>query len=293
MNKTLCVLTVLIFSLKGIYAEPLNTLPAKKEIIPENIRLISGMEKEQNYLVRLRAIHDLGTELSPKEIKALLNFTAMHLNDQKKPGLSNLEFNGLKNELFIVLMSQREKSSLGGSLITMLNDRAMDITWRDYCVQFMGQWYFMEPDQNIRRQMLLTMQEALNDNQTSIAGTSLTSLYSIYLKSKVGGEILSEKAVSLLQNPHTHNLTKISALDIATRFKRTEALNEARKLLQNASLMDKTVLMVAIATIGSLGDVSDLPVLNEMVKSYDSRMRIPVARATALIKHREKRQYNK
>ena len=293
MNKTLCVLTVLIFSLKGIYAEPLNTLPAKKEIIPENIRLISGMEKEQNYLVRLRAIHDLGTELSPKEIKALLNFTAMHLNDQKKPGLSNLEFNGLKNELFIVLMSQREKSSLGGSLITMLNDRAMDITWRDYCVQFMGQWYFMEPDQNIRRQMLLTMQEALNDNQTSIAGTSLTSLYSIYLKSKVGGEILSEKAVSLLQNPHTHNLTKISALDIATRFKRTEALDEARKLLQNASLMDKTVLMVAIATIGSLGDVSDLPVLNEMGKSYDSRMRIPVARAIALIKHREKRQYNK
>lgn len=292
MNKMTRIMVVLMVSVGELGATPIESLSEMMKKMPENIRLISGMENEQNYVIRLHAIHDLGTELSPREIDALLAFTAIHLNDQKKPGLKKLEFNGLKNELFIILMNQRIKPSLGGALIAMLNDREMDITWRDYCVQFMGQWYFMEPDQKVRQQMLQTMQQSLSDNQKSIAGTALTSLFSIYLKTKIGGEELAQKAVSLLQDESTHNLTKISALDIAARFKRPEALEEARKLLKDASKTDKTVLMVAIATIGTLGNSSDLAMLEEMGKSYDSRMRIPVVRATALINHRQKHQNN-
>ncbi len=257
-----------------------------RAIIPENIRLITGKAEERNYRKRLWTIHDLGVGLAQRDVDLLLEFLRQPLSGQKNPALGNIEYNALKNEIFNILMRQRDRRSLGKPLIEMFNDRNMDLTWRDYCVQFMGQWYSREPDPKVKEELKTTLTRALEENQQSIAGAALTALYTVNTVEKGDGRELADQAVKLLSNPATHLQSKIGALDIATRFRRPEALEAARQMVKDSGNTDKTILMASIATLGSIGDRSDLALLNEMNKSYDSRIRIPTQRAIALIRNR-------
>lgn len=254
--------------------------------LPDNIKLIIGQTDVWEYLPRLKAIEVLSAELPDDQIEALLAFLRAPADTQPEPQLPVIEFHCLKNDVFIALMKQRTKRSLGGELVAMFNNPAMDITWRDYCLQFIAQWYLQEPDVEVRQQMFDTLYQALRENETTIAGTAVNSLYLIYSRTRLERDKLMDAVDRLLIDLSTSDATKISAIQVAGKLNTAQALPGARAIVSMPGEHDMILVMSAVAALGEVGTSADLRLLETYLKSSDGRKRIPAAAAIQKIKNR-------
>ena len=259
-----------------------KTKAVKKVELPKNIRLIIGQDKTKNYYIRVRAIHNLPTNLPNEQIEAFYKFLYTRL---EKQNLKDLEFNALKNELVLELMKQKVKpKELAGHLVKMYQDKTFDPTWRDYCVQFFGKWYAAAPRNKARKEMLKNLWIAATETNNSCGGTAVTMLIRMLDTGDVDRKKLSKAAYKVLTAKDSVLPNKISSLQVCAELKNAKALPIARQIMKSNA--HKILKMSAIAAIGMLGDRSDLPMLYELSKSTDIRSRGP---AKAAIKKINKR----
>jgi hypothetical protein len=236
--------------------------------IPETVKMIAGIDREKGYIARLNAVHSLGDSLSGQEINALLYF--LH----KKAGedvLPLLEFDAIKNDAAGALLNQKYFPSVFPlHLIAMFYDKSFDNVWRDYCVQFLSQCYpkMTDPEE---REIAKNLFFAALDDEDGIPGAALIALAGLAGNTGVDRQKVSDAAYKLSADPAVPDAIKITALQIAAKFKNPQVLPMARGLIGESK--NVPLKISAIAVVGAMGDSSDRKVLNALLKNGDIRLR--------------------
>ncbi|HCE46850.1 MAG TPA: hypothetical protein DET40_25160 [Lentisphaeria bacterium] len=250
--------------------DPRNFLTKKLPVveIPDTIRLIAGLEEEKGYVPRLEAVNALGCELPAKEVTALLYFLHKKISDDS---IEPLELNAVKNNTVAVLMRQsRIPEELAPHLIAMYYDKTLDNTWRDYCIQFMGQWYdkiHVPTEQEYVRQAL---DAALSDSE-NIPAASIIAMAGLVGRPGFSRERVSAAAYKLCTDLRTIDTVKTAALQICAKFRNRDALPVAREIVRNSQNIP--LKMSAVAAIGAFGEFADRELLGPLAKSGDIRIR--------------------
>lgn len=194
--------------------------------------------------------------------------------------LSDLEFNGLKNELVFALLRQREGlTELAELLVRMSRSEETDATWRDYCVQFLGKCYPRINDTKSRESMADALWEALKNQRGGRgAGSAARQLMTLGRTfPEFPPEKVSAASLEALLDPTCSEETKTALLQACGILGERAALPAARTI---AELDSSPVLRAsAIAAIGMLGDASDLPLLERLAVSGDMRVSFPACSA--------------
>jgi len=269
-----------------IVESPSLVVPEPKSKLSEAVQtIINGTENRANYNDYRVAMLQLTRKLSDDDISALMDFLNQKATDRSD--MRAIEFNGVKNDVLDVLLRQETlPKGIGLQLVEMYNDKSFDTMWRDYCVQFIAnyyerRWIYDESSQTVSKEadakdaerevIEAVYWDALKETDTTIAGTALLGLNSLSQQdSTIDRERVSQVAVDLLSNPEVGEPTRITAFSIAASLDNQKALPEARVIAQTGETV--TLRMVAIAAIGRLGSVSDIELLNSL--SLDSEERI-------------------
>ena len=224
------------------------------------------------YAERVRLIHRLPSNLAPEQLERCRAFLGSPLAGQP---LSDLEFNGLKNELVFALLRQREGlTELAELLVRMSRSEETDATWRDYCVQFLGKCYPRINDTKSRESMADALWEALKNQRGGRgAGSAARQLMTLGRTfPEFPPEKVSAASLEALLDPTCSEETKTALLQVCGILGERAALPAARTI---AELDSSPVLRAsAIAAIGMLGDASDLPLLERLAVSGDMRVSI-------------------
>ena len=262
------LLITLSTALTSVLAQqPLRTLST----IDAELVCICG-EASLPYAERVRLIHRLPSNLTPEQLERCRAFLESPLAGQP---LSDLEFNGLKNELVFALLRQREGlTELAELLVRMSRSEETDATWRDYCVQFLGKCYPRINDAKSREAMADALWEALKTQRRGrAAGSAARQLMTLGRTfPEFPPEKVSAASLDALLDPASSDETKTALLQVCGILGERAALPAVRTI---AELDSSPVLRAsAIAAIGMLGDASDLPLLERLAVSGDMRVSI-------------------
>ena len=245
--------------------------------------LLAVMEDPSaGYRARIAAIHSLPPDMSDGQIGRCQTFLRSRLEGQPLPCL---EFNALKNELVFVLMRQeRGTEGLAGLLLEIYRDNAVDIVWRDYCLQFFGKWYPRAPRNQWREEMAEELWLALREGrQGRLAGTAASQL--AFLSGKHPAfpqKKVAARCLEALLAPDCAVASQAALLQACAELGNAGALPLARRLAADAR--DAIVRASAIAALGMLGDASDIPLLERLAGSTDTRVARPASAALAKIR---------
>jgi len=248
--------------------------------------IINGSSNKADYNDYRLAMLQLTRKLSADDISALMDFLNQRAADRSD--MRAIAFNGVKNDVLDVLLRQDVlPKGIGLQLVEMYNDKSLDTMWRDYCVQFVTnyyerRWIYADSSQTVskdantkvagREVIEAVYWDALKETDTTIAGTALLGLNSLAQQDPaIDRERVSQAAVDLLSNPEVGEPTRITAFSIAASLGNQKALPEARVIAQTGETV--TLRMAAIAAIGRLGSVSDIELLASLAHDGEERIR--------------------
>lgn len=240
----------------------------KADLIPGTLLVVFGQGDKKDYFSRIKAVHQLGKNLSQPEINALYLFLNRKNNeDNLNPG----ELDALKNEVSMAIMGQAKKPvNYANNLMAMYADASHDDVWRDYCIQHLGEWY-SKADTAEQPLIARTLWDAAEKKHLPIAGTALIALSDNTGTPDISKQDVADKAYELSEDAQCGELTKTTALQICARLGDKRALPVARKIAESGASVP--LRMSAIAAVGTLGDASDKPMLEKYAASSDVRLR--------------------
>ena len=250
--------------------------PRSMSTVDAELSKICGKESSP-YAKRVRLIHALPSNLASEQLERCRAFLESPLEGQPLP---DLEFNGLKNELVLALLRQREGlTELAELLVRMSRAQETDATWRDYCVQFLGKCYPRINDAKSREAMAEALWDALKTQRGGrAAGSAARQLMTL---GRTFPEIPPAKvaAASLeaLLDPVSSDETRTALLQVCGTLGENRALATARAIAGRNSA--PVLRASAIAAVGMLGDASDLPLLKRLAASGDVRVSRPAKAA--------------
>lgn len=271
--------------LRFSFNEPITTFNDKGEIIgfedrripsvpiPESIKGIAGLDDTFSYIDRMRAADALGKQLTKPERTALLYF--LH-KLPKRDSLKAIDLNSVKNQVAMALMRQTPPVDEFPMHLVAMYYSTMDTTWRDYCVQFLGQTYDQLSSPKQRDLVRETLFAALAEKKT-IAGSAIIALDGLsdhpgFLRSRIAGE-----AYKLAADPETADIVKIPALQIAAKYHHPKASALAKAVLKRAlpgTRPPSVILrMSAIAALGASRDHRYAVLIKKFRNSPDVRLR--------------------
>jgi hypothetical protein len=219
---------------------------------------------------RLEAIHGLPQDLGGPEVEAISAF----LRSPPPDSGGVVE----KNDLLNVLRAQATPpTGFTRLLADICRDPRQDDVLRDYALQHAVLWYAKSENQDLVIEML---RDALTETQTSMAGTALTGLHTLFERHQaVEASLVRQAALDILANPAAGELARITSLRIAGALRLEDALPAAREVLQGTASVPLRI--AALATVGDLGSRADLATLSEIESKQDQRLEAAVHRAIA------------
>ena len=236
--------------------------------IPPGLSTVMGNGPENNYFIRLKAVHSLGKNLSQDEINALYVLLNRKKGEDK---LRLAQLNAVKNDIVNVLKSQHPlPTDLANNLMAMYHDKSHDEVWRDYCIQHLGSIY-PKLRREERQSAKACLWSAVDETGSSIGGTALIALTHHLIESDAERHVVGKKALALAEDPQCGELAKITALQICARLGEKKALPLAREIA--TSRKSVPLRMSAIAAVGTLGSESDREMLEKYAASTDVRLR--------------------
>jgi hypothetical protein len=266
----------------------------KQEELSAAVLALLGLDgKKHNYPELMQAISALGKEIAPADVAALrdmLNFP----NDRFPEKMRPIEINGIKNDVLDRLLRQPQLAEgLGLQLAEMAADSENDSVWRDYSIQFMGQYYerFSTEDggqtsedgdqvdalveSDVIRESLFA---ALDERDDTLAGTSLIGLELLSrTNDEFDRELIVEKTVEIASDETASSHSRLTALRLAAMTEGSESTAEiARSLAQTG----ETILLrsAAIVTLGETGTADD----QELLESFTFAENKQIAAAATL-----------
>lgn len=243
-----------------------------------DVEIVTAKVAGTTYASRIKATHRLGGNISDSEIKEL--YTFLHKKPSDDVGINNLEFNGIKNEVVIALMNQsRYPADLTKQLAEMYQDKALGVTWRDYCIQFLSQWHAKMSTATEKELAVKTITAAWQEKDNGIAGTAVIAASKLVGKSDFKKEQVSAVAQALAEDKKVDHVTRIPALQVSAKLGNPQAIVTAREIVKSTANVPVMLKMSALAVLGMNGDSSDLDALKQYQNSSDVRLRAAAAAA--------------
>lgn len=179
----------------------------------------------------------------------------------------------LKNDLINVLRRQQPAiPGLSDLLISIYQNPAHDQTMRDYAVQHMAALHGTGP------KVEATLWEATQETQSSVAGTALLALH----RRQADRARLMQTALKMAADAQAAEWARIPALRVCGHLEVPGSAQVARDLLNGEA--SASVKMAAIATLGEVGDVTDIPMLENIRYGSQQRLVPAVERALNLLR---------
>lgn len=252
-------------------------LAADDPAVSRTLRTAVGIDNERTYAKRIKAMHELPLNLQPKAIELLSLF--LQIPYSKESELREIEYEALRNDAVEKLLRQDVlPAGLGTLLVDLYRDTNQGDVWRDYCVQFLGSYYERRwkpdganEDDAERVAILQAYDEALRETDKTIAGTALLGIDRLATTYREfdRGAIISN-AVCLASDDNAFAPIRMTALLICEQHRAREALPAARILAQTGE--NTHLRMVAVKTLGSLGETPDIELLTAMAKDQDTNV---------------------
>lgn len=252
--------------------------------LPENIRVIGGLEPGRNYQKRVMAVQSLGRNLTTNEIAGIYVFLESRYEDYKNE-LEPLEFESIRNDTLDALLRQKElPSDLGKKILKMYRDTGQDEVWRDYCVQHFkpyseAKWKVWTQAKHDPEwaEMTNAYWEATRETGSTIAGTALIGMGLVAEKYPgLAQEEVGKRALELAMDDTCGEASRITALRICGQMGQKEVMPKARVLAQTGESV--MLRMAAIATIGDLGEKGDVELVQSLAGTSEDRIKF-VAKA--------------
>jgi len=276
-----------LFSILLLFATMVFAQEEVKDVFKpsDDLKQIVGLTERYGMTPRLKKVHKLSKMLSEEEISYLWDFlNKKHTNDP----LDEHSLNPIKNDVAVALLEQEAiVEEYGSKMMEMFNAKDKsgafrhDIVWRDYCIQFLGQWFAVCFNEGEKLKVIDFIYGSIDSNKgTSIPGSALIAIN--LNKSQLTAEQklrLLKTAINVASKPEYGELARMSAFHIAaehsTRFKSTQP--EVIKMLKSCinSKCGACLKMSAIAALGTVGVVDDEveAIIVKYCKSYDIRLR--------------------
>jgi len=244
-----------------------------------------------DYRTRLDAMGRLGYEIPEQDIEAIKDFLLAGIPGDVK--IPRGACNSVRNDLYDMLLRQKTiPEGMGNLLADVVSNPEQDSMWRNYCIQFMPEFYEKHLLQ-IERQKLNAgsgqesvesvkstdelsaihdaMFLALDERDNSNAGTALLGLERLSRNfPEFDREEIDAAMLDLASDDQASVANRITAIRMCGDQGNAQALDTARDLAQNG---DTTMLRcAAIATLGELGTEDDLALLETYASSADERI---------------------
>lgn len=241
---------------------------AAESAVPASLApLFSG---ESSYITRCKFVEGLKSDLQADETAALLRFIE---SEPEEVSLMRDHFNSVADKVINAL--QRQKTvppALVDSLITMFEDVSDDFTWRDYCVQHLGQLYGDDASNGKRDAIRAVFDEAMKP-EARMSGTVVLALRNNIGQEGILEEVAQEKVSAVALDDQQPDSSRMTAIQVAAELGNRDMLPLAREIVPSRKYT-VPFRMSSMATIGILGDESDLSLLKKYTKSSDMRLRL-------------------
>jgi hypothetical protein len=247
----------------------------------DRVRMIVG-QGDAPFAERIAAAHKLGRDTSAVDVEALLEFLGQPWNHET--GLDITAYNAIKNDVLNALMNRNEPvAGLGERLAAMAADEKNDEVWRAYCLQHLA--FAFERGVGAPTTVTNALWQAVARREKLLAGTALLGLEHLSRSlAEVDRAAVAAACLEMAFDADAAPSGRITALSLCGRMNATGALERARAMA--AVETDAVLRMVAIATVGYLGDSSDAAALQHYSNEKDDRI---VKSARAAIERLEKR----
>jgi hypothetical protein len=235
------------------------------------IQTITEGTKTGGIPARLAALRALrGKTLQTGEIEALWAFLA---KTPEETGIPMRNLNHLRNDILTVLVRHSPAvPDLVPRLCAMYRDTNQDRTWRDYCIQFLGQFY-PRADEHDRERARDLFLEAAKMHANPTAGTALIALSNNIDSPGIDREEIAQPALAIASDPEASPGARMTAMQICARHHTDAVLPHARDAASGKTAKSITVRMAATAALGTLGDESDRDLLGKLSRSAETRLR--------------------
>ncbi len=243
-----------------------STQPLSRNM--ELLNLITGNTDQKDYVPRANAVLLLNDYLTEEEIASVKEFLY-----QKKLDLSNMQINSIKNDLVIVLMRQKKPvQDLALWLMEMFSDPEYGDTWRDYCMQFLGQIY-PDTSEQVREKIRGVFQKGMKERANGIAGAAMIAVNRNINDPLIDRKALARTACEVAVSEDSPDYLKITAVQIAALNGEKDILNFCEEVLTSKNAKYSVQLkMSAMSAIGILGDSEKLPLLRRYAGMSDIRL---------------------
>ena len=247
---------------------------------PARIRPIVDAHAKGGVRARLTAVRALREEtLAAAEIEALWDFLA---ETPKQANLPMAKLNHLRNDVLNLLVYHTPiLPDVGERLIAMYRDNTQNRTWRDYCIQFLGQFYARASAAS-QADIRDLLREVARDHTVPTAGTALIALTDNLASPEIHREDIITAALAIAGNPKASAGARMTAFQICAKLGAKAALPHARQAAAGETAKSISVRMAATAALGFLGDPgeqADHELLAKLQRSGESRIRQAAAGA--------------
>lgn len=237
---------------------------------------------ESSYLNRCRFARSLSRDQSDEEVNALLQFI---ISSPQYVGLTRDHFNSVGDKVINALERQNAMPPvLIDYLMMMFRDEEGNHTWRDYCIQHLGSTYSSDAASGKREQILQVWDEAIKP-EVRMSGTVVLALQLNIGQEGVSKAYAAGKAAEVAVDENQSDASRLTAIQIAAELGDEEMLPLAREIVSSREC-SVSLRMSSMATIGILGNASDLDLLGEYTSSSDMRLRLASRAAVEKIESR-------
>lgn len=257
------------------------------KLTPE-LLMIAGITeggKKLSYNDRMDAIESLTKTLDAETIEFLRAFLRVPFSEET--GMTAIGYNAVKNDVLEVLLRQDVLiDGIGNDLVEMYKASESDDMWRDYCVQFMTDYYTQAKAlQNSDNMQLIESELAeiesslfagVKEINLTIAGTALITLDNI---SRVDERVNINEAVRVATEIATDSsvpdFNRITALRICAKHGETDSIRDS--VTEIVQIGESTPLrIVAARTLGDIGTGEDVALLEELKASTEDKILLNV-----------------
>jgi hypothetical protein len=239
--------------------------------LPARCRAVVESKAKGGIRSRLAAVRALRDQtLIAAEVDALWAFFD---ETPEQASLPMRDLNHLRNDVLHTLVYHRPVLlDVPERLIATYRDQTQDRAWRDYCIQFLGQFYARasEDSKGDIREVLF---EVAGKPGVPTAGTALIALTDNLASPEIDRETVVAAAVAIARESEASAGARMTAFQICARLVVREALPHARQAASGETTKSVTVRMSAVAALGTLGDESDRELLTKLSRSRDTRIR--------------------
>lgn len=235
------------------------------------VESVVSAEKGLSYGERFEAIHRLGDNVHPASVEVLLDFLQKPL---AQSALKEDQLGSLKNDVTDKLLAQKRlPERLPAILIAGIDDEVQGRVWNEYCIQKLPELSLRVENAKERAAVIDKLWHEARNTHYIHSGTALLGLERLHAKRPdwVARDEVVARGVAILKDEHYSVPNKMSALQVLARLEH-EAVDElARSILNGES--EIMLKVSALATLGMVGNDSDLELIGSYAKSPEYRLR--------------------